>query len=131
MPSLIVTIISIALVVIMSAAAIYYGGDVFSEQGKNVEAAKLSTNATQMEGAIKVYHAEKGDYPSSAQNLIDAGYLSIEVPGNWSFEQDYIVTSVTDENSCLTLNKMYGLDLVPACDDAAYVGKTHCCLDPA
>ena len=129
MPNLIVTLISIALVVVMSAAAVYYGGDVFNEQGKNVEAAKLTTNAGQMEGAIKIYHAERGDYPTSAQDLIDAGYLTVEVPGSWSFEQDYIVTSVSDETSCLTLNKMRGIDTVPTCGDVAYEGKTHCCLD--
>lgn len=129
MSNLIVVIISVVLVVVMGAASVYYGGSIWNDQGKNVDAAKLANHASQMEGAIELYHSERGNYPSSMADLVTQGYLNSEVPGTWTFETDYVVTQVANEDSCLKLNQIHGIEVVPTCGDTAYEGKTYCCVE--
>jgi outer membrane PBP1 activator LpoA protein len=54
--NLIITIISIALVVAMAAAAVYYGGTAFTQGTAKANAATLVTQAQQINGAIECGH---------------------------------------------------------------------------
>lgn len=129
MSNLITTLIAVALAVLMAGVGLYYGGEVFSSQEKNVASATVLNNANQLSGFIEAYHNERGTYPDSMDTLVSAGYLKSAVPGTWTFETDYVVTSVPNEAACLEMNQAYGISTVPTCGDPGYEGKSYCCTD--
>ena len=74
--SLIITIISIALVAALALATIYYGGSTFNRGASAATASKLLNQSQQILGADRLYRADHdGAMPSSMQDLIDGGYL--------------------------------------------------------
>jgi hypothetical protein len=74
--SLIITIISIALVAALALATLYYGGDSFNKGSTEADASKIATQAQQILGAITLYRAEKTGAPTFA-NLISDKYLTM------------------------------------------------------
>lgn len=74
--SLIITIISIALVAALALATIYYGGTTFNRGAAAATASKLLNQSQQILGADRLYRADhEGAMPNSMQDLIDGGYL--------------------------------------------------------
>lgn len=74
--SLIITIISIALVAALALATIYYGGSAFNRGSASANATKLMTQSQQILGADRLYRVDhEGTMPPSMQALVDGGYL--------------------------------------------------------
>lgn len=88
--SLIITIVSVALVAALALATLYYGGDVFNRGSAEVRAAQLLNEGQQVLGAAELYYAERGAWPTVNQ-LLEFNYLKT-VPVGWvmtpAFAQD-------------------------------------------
>jgi hypothetical protein len=77
---LIVGIIAIGLFAAITAASIYYGGDVWTEGAVKADAATVMSQSEQIHAAFQLYKAATGSYPSGQLNvpldaLVAAGYL--------------------------------------------------------
>ena len=74
--SLIITIISIALVAALALATLYYGGAAFNKSAATADATKLLNQSTQLRGAAELYKADTGEYPLSLDDMVAQNYLS-------------------------------------------------------
>jgi hypothetical protein len=74
--SLIITIISIALVAALALATLYYGGKAFNKGSATAEATKILTQGQQLQGAAELYKADTGAYPLTMQAMLDGKYLT-------------------------------------------------------
>lgn len=73
--SLIVTIISIALVAALALATLYYGGTVMSEQRSKAIAAGAKLQSEQILAATQLFHHDQGRYPNDLNELVTMEYL--------------------------------------------------------
>lgn len=73
--SLIIAIISIALVVALVAVGAFYGGSSILEGQAQAEAARLKNEEQQIMGAVDMYRADHRTWPANVQELLDRGYL--------------------------------------------------------
>jgi len=73
--SLIITIVSIALVAALAIATIYYGGQVSRNAKARADAAAVTTQAQQILGAAQLFRTIEGRWPSDLQELVAATYL--------------------------------------------------------
>lgn len=73
--SLIITIISIALVAALALATLYYGGTAFNQGRAKADAAKLLTQTQQLLGAADMFIAREGRVPNGTAELVSLGYL--------------------------------------------------------
>jgi hypothetical protein len=74
--SLIITIISIALVAALALATLYYGGKAFNKGSASADATKLHVQAQQLQGAAELYKVDTGAYPLTLQAMLDGKYLT-------------------------------------------------------
>lgn len=72
--SLIITIISIALVVSLVAATMYYGGSALNQGTEKADAAAFVSGAQQITGAVSLFKSLEGSHPN------EAGAADTEVP---------------------------------------------------
>lgn len=133
--SLIVTIISIALVAALALATVYYGGSAFNKGTDSASATKIIQEGVQVTGALEMFKADTGALPTGTSTdiqavLVSNNYLVSMPNGSWSFSNDYAVRSDLSYDACLSANKQAGINTVPVCTDAAYVGTTFCCSTP-
>ena len=112
--SLIITIISIALVAALALATLYYGGNAFNKGSAEAEASKIAAQAQQVLGAVSLYRAERADAPTAA-NLLAHDYLATipTLSGNgvqWTElvagEGSFWATNAVSKEVCLKFNKM-------------------------
>jgi len=75
--SLIVSIISIALVAVLAAASIYYGGDAFTKGSAKALASTVVTQAQQISSANTLYKNDKGGVSAANVAALTAA------PGNY------------------------------------------------
>ncbi len=74
--SLIITIISIALVAALAAASLYYGGDAFNSGSAEANASTLVNQGQQLLGAVELYKAQNGGTaPATYADLTGEGFL--------------------------------------------------------
>lgn len=73
--SLIVTIISIALVAAVAVATIYYGGPAFNQGKAGADAAKVMTQSQQILGAATLFSSDNGRWPLNVEELVATRYL--------------------------------------------------------
>lgn len=90
--SLIITIISIALVVALIAATAYYGGDTLTEGRNSADAASYVAGGQQIAGATHAYIIQKGTHPADMDDLMMENLLisppnvkSRSVTNEWEF----------------------------------------------
>lgn len=113
MVSIIISIISIALVVALASAGMYFFGSDVAGQKIEAEAAKLRNEATQIAAAVKLYRGEGNEFGSSfqLQTLVDLGYLS-SLPNDWEPGDDQIMYVLEDEEKaevvCFVANRQSG-----------------------
>ena len=97
--SLIITIISIALVAALAVASVYYGGSAFSQGSAKASASTLVAQAQQIAGANTLYANDNGG--TFAQNVDDLvpEYLSAApIPsskvavGSWEIGANNVIT---------------------------------------
>lgn len=70
--SLIITIISIALVAALAVATIYYGGSAFTQGTAKANASALVSAGQQVTGALTLYANDNGGARATMDNLIDS-----------------------------------------------------------
>lgn len=75
--SLIVSIISIALVAVLAAASIYYGGDAFTKGSAKALASTVVTQAQQISSANTLFKNDNGGMPAANVAALTAA------PGNY------------------------------------------------
>ncbi len=73
--SLIITIVSIALVVALVAATLYHGGDTLTQGRVTAKASEYVAGAQQIAGAYTMNQALNGQNAATVQALISAGTL--------------------------------------------------------
>ena len=93
--SLIITIISIALVALLALATIYYGGSALSNGSAAATAARFITEGQQINGA-KAVAVANNETPATIQDLVDDNYLS-QLPAGWTVASGYITRTVSDD----------------------------------
>lgn len=94
--SLIITIISIALVAALAVATIYYGGDAFNQGSSKARASTIVNQAQQIVGANTLLRAETGSFAASMSDLQDGGYLaSLPATANLTYvlSTDNVITA--------------------------------------
>lgn len=79
--SLIVTVISIALVAVLALATLYYGSRTADEAAAKARATTLVNQGEQITAAARLFYVEQGRTPDSLAQLVETGYLNaIPVP---------------------------------------------------
>lgn len=74
--NLIITLISIALVSLLAAIALFYGGAAVLDGDAKSQAAALANQAQQVTTALTLYYQDHNAYPSALSDLVDQKYLS-------------------------------------------------------
>jgi type II secretory pathway pseudopilin PulG len=78
--SLIITLVSIALVAALALATLYYGGSSWL-RGNAAAAATLANQGQQVLAAMTLYYTEHSAYPADLQDLVNGEYLkTVPVP---------------------------------------------------
>lgn len=107
--NIIIAIIAIALVVIISYATMYYGGDSFNDNKLKAEAARIINEGSQVASAAMVYRARGGDLSASdftLNTLVEAEYLNT-LPVNWSPDTNFVVYPLTAEDDPMAESLCY------------------------
>jgi hypothetical protein len=143
--SLIITIISIALVGALAITTLFFGGDSFLRGKSEAEAAQYINESQQISAAVRLFQAENsGEMPGDLQSdLVDNNYLKeLPVSGElWEIGDNSLVKGVKDAETCEKVNEKSGWTNInhpdndkpsehsPAsCDDtAALAGATYFC----
>lgn len=73
--SLIITIISIALVAALALTTLYYGGAAFNQGAARAEASKILLQGQQLLGASDLYFTDNRVWPAAIADLVTGGYL--------------------------------------------------------
>lgn len=73
--SLVLSIVSIALVALLVLAAVYYGGGALSKAGSRAEATKLLSQSTQVLGAAELFYTDNQRWPDSIDEMVLNEYL--------------------------------------------------------
>jgi type II secretory pathway pseudopilin PulG len=73
--SLIITIISIALVAALALATLYYGGSSWTRGNAAASAATLTNQGQQIRGAMELYYSKNSAYPATLDELVTGEYL--------------------------------------------------------
>lgn len=128
--SLIVTIISIALVAALALATLYYGGSAYTDSQARADAARSVNAGQQISGAVALYGAREGGAVSDITQLVTAEYLSVVPSGTWQVVDGGVARTDLSEDQCMAANKLLGVSSVPSCTDPLFSGKEVCCSMP-
>ncbi len=119
--SLIITIISIALVAALAVATIYYGGSAFSSGSAKAVAATIVSNAQQVTGANVLYaNDNSGAYASSIATLVPTYLASQPVPpanGATAYalsSSNVFTATVANQQVCSAIDATVGLTSIPS-----------------
>lgn len=123
--SLIITLISIALVAALALATLFYGGSAFEQSTGRAKAATIINQGQQLLGASELFYAERGAWPTSVEELVAEGFLQ-EAPvaqlavsnalasQTWTMPmagQPVFVLPTEASSACRGVNeKVYGMD---------------------
>lgn len=115
--SLIITIVSIALVVALVAATMYHGGDTLTQGRTTADAAAFVSGAQQVGGAAVMYLSLEGEAAASVADLVTAKYLASEpvVKGTAltldtnTAGQNIVSSTVASAEVCQAINKAAGI----------------------
>lgn len=152
--NLVVTIIAVALVVIITATAVFYGGGAMSDGVVDAEAAKYRNEAAQIAGAVRLYRAQGNEIVSGfkLETLVEKNYLG-SLPEGWNPGSDIIMKAIPDtadgaaEEICYTANKQSNFEFdstedsvvaysqdttkgIPLCDKPNLETLVPCCIIP-
>lgn len=94
--SLIITIISIALVAVLALASIYYGGSAVGQGSDSARASQLINEGQQLQGLAAMSTAQ-GNTVTTVADLVTTGHLSQAVPG-WAVDGAAFVRVAVDED---------------------------------
>lgn len=114
--SLIITIVSIALVVALVAATMYHGGDTLTQGRTTADAAAFVAGAQQVGGAAVMYLSLEGSEATSVDQLVTAKYLAsapvvkgteLAIPAA-AADDNLVSSTVTSDAVCTAINKAAG-----------------------
>lgn len=149
--NMIISIVAIALVVVIAGAGMFYGGDAYTENTVEAEAAKMRNERSQIIAAIEVYKSTGNSVGNGFKfaSLIEGGYLK-QVPDGWVADIDhaYKPLDLNDPgtmNICFTANEqdhfvfkdsepdVYPIKMrpgfgVPYCDKEGLESIVPCCI---
>lgn len=126
--SLIITIISIALVAALAIASVYYGGDAFTQGTAKANAATVVAQAQQISAANTLYKNDNGgNNAASVAALVTGNYLqsapvmpasvgtqNLQIdPANGS-----VGAEITNLAVCTQINAQLGVSTTPTFDSA-------------
>lgn len=124
--SLIITIVSIALVVALVAATMYHGGDTLTQGRAKADAAAFVSGAQQVSGAAVMYQSLEGVEAADTAALVTGKYLSSvpSVKGSGLVIADVggqrvAQSGVDAQDVCVAINKSSGLSDAEAATTAA------------
>ncbi|WP_018234398.1 hypothetical protein [Thioalkalivibrio thiocyanodenitrificans] len=129
MMSLILTMISIALVVILSFVALLYGGSSFLNRGEQARAAQAVSEINQIRSAVSIYRVDHLRMPETIDDFVPAYLRALpdgwvagedEFSGHMIFEAPYLT-----ESMCLKVNESLGIEGIPQCTPG--VAVLGCC----
>lgn len=117
--SLIITIVSIALVVALVAATMYHGGDTLTQGRTTADAAAFVAGAQQVGGAQVMHLSLEGAEANTVADLVTAKYLAsapvvkTTATGQWTLDtaSDLVTIPVASAEVCQAINKAAGLDV--------------------
>jgi hypothetical protein len=128
--SLIITVISIALVAALALATLYYGGSAFNKGSAAAQSTQLLNESQQLLGAAELFYADNHRWPESVSEMVSLKYLNFPVAINsgvvnnalaandWLMVapgQPVFVTASPSTATCQSVNqRAYGLDGVLA-----------------
>lgn len=130
--SLIISMISIALVVLLALATLYYGGTAFGSGAAKARATQLVNEVEQLRTAIQLFQTDNNRLPASFQELLDGNYLK-DVPNQWTDAENFFTSRIGDSSmsvqadTCLIFNQNRGIPFVPSCSDELYRQMVVCC----
>ncbi len=128
--SLIITIISIALVAALALATLYYGGDAFNRGSAGAAAARLINEGQQVNGAVAIYKADLAASSVTAITTLTGlttsspKYLS-QVPASFSgattIASGKVVVASVAADVCTEVNKRAGIATAPTAGETTGV----------
>lgn len=141
--SLLIVVISIAIVTAITLAVMYYGGSEVQTKGQDHSLAARGLNEiAQIRTAILAYQISENSNPSSLQDLVDGKYIG-SIPDGWSDKLsdsgEVIITTdsislgdeTRDAHICSLINDRLGVHPVgespPSCS-AVPDGFLGCCV---
>ena len=132
--SLIITIISIALIAVLAIASVIYAGKALDNAQSTAKISQTIQEGAQIASAVQVYRVYEGAFPSGeaseiAKELVEKKYLSTIPAGNWIFRPGLAVREDLDADMCQAVNAKLGVEGVPSCSNEDIKGKTVCCIN--
>jgi len=126
--SLIITVISIALVSVLALAAIYYVGNNIDEAKARIDATEYINIGETIKGAIGMFRVTNGDaMPSTIQDLVDDGLLGSLPEGSWALSGSNVTQTDISEEACAKVNKYLHDDETVFLCSALAPGVPGCC----
>lgn len=137
--SLIITIISIALVAALALATLYYGGDAFQQGKAGADASRLINEGQQINAAVTLADAT-GLTPADLGDLVPA--VLSQLPASFASADSTLITAGMVTNTadatadvCAEVQKRAGVSAGTSLADAATAGTSSqlfgCYLDGA
>ncbi|WP_018234200.1 hypothetical protein [Thioalkalivibrio thiocyanodenitrificans] len=121
--SLIITIISIALIAALALASIYYGGTAFTQGGAKANASAIVNQAMQISAAQTIHAADNGGtYASDVATLVSENYLASEpslpnvLASGWTTAGTSATAVVSAGEVCDAVNDNMGVSTRPTFD---------------
>lgn len=114
--SLIITIVSIALVVALVAATMYHGGDTLTQGRTTADAAAFVSGAQQVGGAAVMFQSLESVEATSVDALVTAKYLAsapvvkgsvLAIPSD-ATAANLVSSTVASDAVCTQINKTAG-----------------------
>lgn len=137
--SLIISISAIVLVVVLTLATFYYGGDVLTDGKKQAGAATLISQSQQIVGAVEMYYADNPSGSVSTIADLHPNYLK-STPEGWDISASvlptapgYVAYPITGDDAnklsiCEEVNKKLGITgAIPLCS-AIPENFAGCCI---
>lgn len=136
--SLIITIISIALVAALALATIYYGGNAFNKGSAEAKASQLINEGQQINGAVAMYKADAAAASVaggtvftgiSTLSALSPSYLA-QVPAGWTgtAADGQAVSAAVSTEVCEAVNKKAGMADPATVVAGDLAGKVYGCV---
>lgn len=88
--SLIIAIVAVAVTVVLIAATMYHGGDIFSKGTNEAQVAKHINNLNQIQAALTAYNAANGADATKMSDIVPSFLAS--VPDGWNADVNASLT---------------------------------------
>lgn len=134
---LIISIISVAIIVALVAATMYFGGDVSSQGREEAEVAQALNELGQIKAAVTAFTANEGRAPTGLDELTPKYLQSIpdgwggDVPSQVAFESSQLLTGTEPDKltKCNAINQRLGYTFSspPSCSSIS-ANYSGCCV---